>query len=211
MRWSFKFITSKFLDLLFPISCIGCGAADYLLCQSCKDSLKFLNQNEMQDGIISAFPYANPLVQKMIVEFKYNGLRNLAKPIAELINKSLRLNSDLNNTWILTYIPMHWRKEKKRGFNQAKLIAQELSKLTSLPYEDSLEKLKATKPQKDLSREQRQLNLLKAFHAYPEALNKKVILVDDVCTTGSTLLEAKRALLDAGAKEVLCSTFAREL
>jgi competence protein ComFC len=211
MRWSFKFMASKSLDLLFPISCIGCSAADFLLCQNCKDSLKFLNQNEMQDGIISAFPYANPLVQKIIVEFKYNGIRNLAKPIAELINKSLRLNSDLDDTWILTYIPMHWRKEKKRGFNQAKLIAQELSKLTSLPCEDLLEKLKATKPQKDLSREQRQLNLFKVFRAYPETLNKKIILIDDVCTTGSTLLEAKRALLDAGAKEVLYSTFAREL
>lgn len=102
-------------------------------------------------------------------------------------------------------VPIHWSRRASRGFNQSELLASELA-----PLQGALMRVRRTPPQVGLSREQRQTNLIGAFSATDAVRGLRVMLVDDVLTSGSTARECARALLSAGAAEVGMLTFAGE-
>lgn len=123
------------------------------------------------------------------------------------------IDNDLTEVDLIIPVPLHRFRYIERGFNQAEIIANELSKVIDKPVlAKCLRRSKNTKPQKDLSDKQRPLNMLKAFkvnNKYSDKINsKKILLVDDIYTTGATMDGCAKVLLDNGAREVYFVTVA---
>lgn len=177
------------MDILFPIKCLGCKKEGQWLCDDCLSS-------------IDEYSYLNPLLKKAIHTFKYNFVKDLAKPLGKLLIRKL---GGAASPDLIIPVPLHKRKLRWRGFNQAELLAQEVAAYYNLPLLNNvLIKTKRTKPQVELTEEQRKENIKGVFQcSRPELIkNKKILLIDDVATTGSTLSECARVLKEAGAKEV---------
>ncbi len=170
-------------------------------------------------GLYFALPYQEKtLTRKLIYQFKYDPyLKGLAQPLAQTI--ALHLVLAKNNTesiWensVFIPVPMERKKMRKRGYNQAQELAQELSKIIITPaIAKNLVKIKKTRSQTKLSAKERQENMAGAFAIKnpAEIRGRKIFLVDDVYTTGATMNECARVLKDAGAKSVWGIVFARE-
>ena len=117
-----------------------------------------------------------------------------------------------NDKWILVPIPLFSSKLRKRGYNQAEILAKELSKKFNLSFQNILKRTRDTKTQVGRSSVDRKLNIKNAFELNTKYLirNTNVFLVDDIVTTGSTLLEAAKVLKKAGARRVIGLTLARD-
>jgi len=170
-------------------------------CQSCKETKKL-------KGLFCAASYENFIVKKAISRFKYKPyLKDLAPVLVSLIIAHLaKINklSDFGDFW-LAPVPLHKRKLKLRGYNQAEELAKEISKVFKIPLlNNALIKTKNTPAQVELKKEERRENIKNAFLCKnPGAIkNKKILLVDDVFTTGATMEECARVLKNKGAKEV---------
>lgn len=138
-----------------------------------------------------------------IYRFKYQNKREYGSAYAEEIARR-------DGDWILSKgiqaiipVPLHKNRKRKRGYNQAEILAKELGRLLKLPVKDGiLVRIRDTKPQKTLSDGERKRNLKHAFHVTGGMAPERVLLVDDIYTTGSTLDAAAAALLEAGAAKV---------
>lgn len=163
------------------------------------------------DGIRSLFPY-DGAIRRAILQFKYENVKALAKPLAQLMweyQQTQQLPADL-----LVPVPLHPRRLRSRGYNQSGLLARELGRLASLPVvEDSIIRRRNTSPQaRTASVEDRRRNVAGAF-AYrgKRGAGKQIIIIDDVCTSGATLRACAAALKSAGAASVWGLTLAREI
>lgn len=158
---------------------------------------------------ITPFAYEGALI-KAIQSFKYNKRNMLAAPLARLLGEELKtVKADR-----VMAIPLHPRRLRSREFNQSLLLAKELSKLHSLPLLiDAMIRVRETPPQVGLLKKERKKNILRAFSAArPEQIkDQRILLIDDVYTTGATLREGARTLIRAGAKEVIVAAVARIL
>ncbi len=121
------------------------------------------------------------IIKKSILNYKYNNSKYLAKGYAIILSKLLR-NLDID---LITFVPMN--KNEKRCFNHSKLLAEELSKLLKIPCVELLKKVKDTKAQKSLAFKERRENVKNAFALIKSVKNKKVLIVDDIASTCSTL------------------------
>ncbi|MFH1187810.1 MAG: ComF family protein [bacterium] len=222
-----------FLDLLFPIECIGCGKDGEWLCGECLDNIKLLKEwhcpvckakltngyvcekcssQSFLDGAVIAVFYDDKLIDKAIHYLKYKGIKNLAKPLGKLLATVLNKVSFWQNDWIVIPVPLHKRRERFRGFNQSRLIAGEVAKILKFEVcENNLCRDKHTHSQMKLKREERLQNVVGAFGIKNPAFfaGKKIILIDDVMTTGVTLQECARELKRAGAVKVWAAALAR--
>lgn len=174
-------------------------------------------QDKKISGLYFALPYKEKaLTKKLIYQFKYQPyLKGLAETLASiLIEHFIKTDKNTDEIWqnaILIPVPLDKKKLKIRGYNQSEELANELSKVLQIPViSDNLTKIKSTKPQMELSKEQREKNLEGAFMVKnPSAIAQdKVFLVDDVYTTGSTMQECAKVLKSSGAKSVwgICLT-----
>ncbi len=200
-------IFKEILGFLFPSKCLNCGAKNNILCDKCLDFLPEAPASEMRD-ILAATSYQDEIVKKAIRLFKYHGIKILAEPLAELIFR--RLSQSLKNQPSETFIipiPLSQKRHRERGYNQAELLGHFLSdKLSITMATDVLYKIKETGSQVEIKdREKRLKNLEGAFKIRNAEIikNKKIILIDDITTTGATLSEAKKVLKQAGAKKVI--------
>ena len=154
-------------------------------------------------------------MKELVHKFKYNGKISLAATLSGLIGDFLRGNDELvAGIDSITFVPLESGRLRKRGFNQSKILAVEISRRYAIPIVDCLEKKNLTRHQNELSRDDRLVNLSGAFRVKNNAGTIKgaaMLLLDDVMTTGATLNECAKALLSAGAKEVRCLTLARGL
>lgn len=179
-------------------------------CKNCQD--------KKLSGLYFALSYKNKLAQKLIRSFKYEPyIKDLAKTLASLlIEHFIKTNKNTEKIWensVLIPIPLDKNKLKIRGYNQSEELAKELGKIIKIPIEnDILMKNKSTKPQMELKKEEREKNLQNVFEVknFARVANKKIFLVDDVYTTGSTMQECARILKNSGAKQVWGITLARE-
>ena len=176
-------------------------------------------QNKNLSGLYFALPYKEKtLTRKLIHQFKYEPyLKDLAKTLASLLIEHFVLSGkNTNEIWnnsVLIPIPLDKDKLKLRGYNQSEELAKELSKVLQIPMvSDNLTKIKFTKPQMELTKVEREKNLENAFTIKNpnELIGKKVFLVDDVYTTGSTMNECAKILKEAGIKTVWGICLARE-
>ncbi len=154
----------------------------------------------------SAHPYAPP-ANKLLLKFKYNGLFKFAGWLADEMVSALD-DARFRDITVVTHVPMHFTRYTNRYYNQSAVLARELARKLGKPEKTLLRRVKYTKRQTVLSGEQRRKNLQNAFKAIKKPINENVLLVDDVRTTGTTVLTCARELLKAGAKKVYICTFA---
>jgi len=152
------------------------------------------------------------VVKDIILVYKYRGFEVLAGALGDFVIRNLGGEDDLwSGLEAIVPVPLHPAKERKRGFNQARLLAKRLSQRTNVPLVNRrLVKVRPTPAQTSLEARDREINLRGAFRVRKPAglVGKVVLLVDDVYTTGSTLRECSRALRRAGVKEVRAVTLA---
>jgi ComF family protein len=153
-------------------------------------------------------------LQKIIHDWKYNGKTLLTPFFAEWMIEGLNRYWELGSLDLLIPVPLHPRRLRERGFNQALLLVRELSHHTGIPYQKTiLQKKKFTIPQVNLSGVEREKGLRGAFHVIreDELEGKGVLLIDDVYTTGATVNECSKVLLRGGAKRVDVLTLAHAI
>ena len=208
------------LDLISPQFCFNCGKEGSYLCEDCQSTLRILQshqnyQTQNLKDLYFALPYQEALIKNLIQKFKYQPfIKELAKPLASLIITHFQLLDKKPNfsDYILIPVPLEKKKLKQRGFNQAEEIGKELSKFLKISLLNNvLAKIKETPPQVELSDEERKENIKGVFTVRNGVLikNRKILLVDDIYTTGSTLEECAKVLKETGAKEVIGMVVAR--
>ncbi|HLB33795.1 MAG: hypothetical protein A3F67_07950 [Verrucomicrobia bacterium RIFCSPHIGHO2_12_FULL_41_10] len=227
------------LELFYPLHCAGCGCyllGKKSLCEECWDKAKPLSDyicsicshqlNIPQEDFtccencgdrnlhfvagVSAFRH-DGLVSQLLYQFKYGGDQSLKKVMGEFIDVALneeRLQGVLFSA--VVPVPLYRLREREREFNQARLIAEEVAGRLLCPVENLLQRVKPTSMQALSDRKQRIQNLKGAFAIKShQLLSGNYLLVDDVLTTGSTLDECAKVLLQAGASKVWAVTVAR--
>lgn len=206
------------LELLFPSRCVICRkiiTANEHICPGCARELTPTGSQCAQHGdffdlCLSPFFYAEPL-RASFHRYKFNGLRSYALPygrwMADLLVREGRTDFDL-----VTWAPLSRLRRWRRGYDQSELLAAEVSRRLSLPLRAALKKAH----RKPLSRLEgkkalRSAHILGAYAIARgvDVAGKRILLVDDIVTTGSTLSECARILKTAGAAEVVCITLAR--
>lgn len=222
-------------EAIFPSFCVNCGSeteliTDYL-CRKCELLIK-INKSELCPGcgkLSSKSSYCNKCrrgqeirgvyyasrfkspVNELIHWYKYEQIKSIGDYLADLMIISIE-NKQLPDNAVLTYVPLHYKKLLKRGFNQSKDLAESLSKRLDIEHADALRRVRATKSQMKLKRGERLNNLSGAFKIKNSQLirGKNILLVDDVMTTGNTLNECAKILKFAGAKNVYGLVVARD-
>jgi competence protein ComFC len=210
------------LDFLFPRSCCGCSLRDTSLCPRCLESLP--RAREATIGTLRVLPlyhYSSPTVRRMIQRLKYRGDHDIAEILAhELYEHICAELEDLIlfenfSQPLLVPIPLSGKRLRERGYNQAERLADKISAVDNgrmlAQTRRVLIKHVDTQPQTRMrSRSERERNIKDCFSVPEPAHVKKrnIILIDDVCTTGTTLNEARRALRRAGARTVIAVTAA---
>jgi ComF family protein len=136
----------------------------------------------------------------------------LSAPLGRLLARALPREQNFD---LIVPMPLHWRKRWQRGFNQAELLAGEISRRTNTPLRNALRRVRATQSQAGLTSAKRRENVSGAFQASRRAKNRaaleggRVLLIDDVMTTGATAAACARALKRGGARQVTLLTLAR--
>jgi ComF family protein len=185
------------LDLIFPPRCGGCGRYGASWCADCARTIERVVPVTLAGVPLIAAGRLNGPLQRAIHRYKYDGRRHLAAelatPLAEAITTAgLAIAA-------LTFVPLHPRRQRERGFNQAERLATELAGRLQRPVVRGLSRVRTTPAQVGLSQPERRVNLIGAFawtaqRPAPQGL----ALVDDVCTTGATLEAAAAAIVEAG-------------
>jgi ComF family protein len=145
------------------------------------------------------------IVRSAVVRFKYQKATYLARPLSNILLESFNEFYDAGHIDLITPVPLHVKRLRNRGFNQALLLAEQLAKRTGLDLERNVvRKMKDTRPQVGLKRAERNKNLRGCFRVHdPEIIRgRRVLIVDDVATTGTTVGEAAKTVMKAGAHEV---------
>ncbi len=203
---------SKIFSILFPPYCYSCKKEGFILCpqclQRCRKSL-----NTPAPYITSIYSFKDPVIKKAVHSIKYFHRKDLIVPlisplIQEVKQITSRYESDIN--WILIPIPMPRLRKYIRGYNQAELIAKEISKQNNLPVKTKiLARSHSYKRQVTThSRSERLSNQHNTFKVSQSVKDFHIILIDDVTTTGATLSEARTLLMQSGAKVVQAITIA---
>ncbi|HUB83519.1 MAG TPA: ComF family protein [Bryobacteraceae bacterium] len=162
-------------------------------------------------GFDAAYCYGSyeGVLRELIHLYKYNQIQTLRNPLGDLMVRALPLEEVFD---AVTPVPLHWRKQWQRGFNQSELLAREIARRREIPVVRALARVRFTKTQAGLSNSQRRKNVAAAFRCRRSAktlAGKRVLLIDDVMTTGSTAAACARELQRAGAARVVLATVAR--
>lgn len=208
------------LDLLFPPKCPFChrllAKGEVGFCAKCQAELPWAlgkqgeQKPEFTAGCVSPLYYREG-VRQAVHRFKFYGRAEYAKVFAPLMAQSVRDNWPEENFDLVTAVPLHWRRRRARGYDQAQLLAEEVGRLLGVPAQVTLKKIRHTPAQSGQSdHEARRVNVLGAYDVNgKEFAGERVLLVDDVVTSGATLSECARTLRTGGVKEVRAVTLAR--
>lgn len=232
-------LAHEFLEFLFPVTCTGCGKHDAgsgddgerWLCVACRQQTipdwpvcvvcgsfsptgrtcyPCLPKTPLA-GTTAVGLYRDPILRSAITTFKFHGVRALARPLGELLAQRIAARGLPPAT--LIPLPLHPRRQRERGFNQAHLLADVAGALLGLPVEHLLTRTRATSPQTSILESQavrrRNVSGIFALQPFKTLTVRRAILVDDVLTTGATLTEAARTLRTAGGEEIWAAVVAR--
>lgn len=195
-----------------------------LVCRACGVPLKdggascFNCRRDPSPVIIRAAAKYSGVIPRAVYRFKYAGRKTLASPFASLLRFAWANYPELRDFQALVPVPLHPTNERVRGFNQAQLLADEFGLVIRKPVFSILIRTRKTPSQVDLNRRERQDNMRSAFALHPWAVSKSetlkglsLLLIDDICTTTSTLSECARVLRRAGVQSVKALVLARDL
>lgn len=207
-------IFRKISAFLFPESCLGCGVRDTLMCENCRKRARSQSREPAFAPFkVLSYGLYNSYLRDALLRFKYNGAKSLTLPLAKMLYELIKPHLfELKTNALILPIPISSARRRMRGYNQTELLARALSDLANIPASSEiLFKSRPTPSQTSLSGKARMLNVKDSFSVKnPEMVRgKKIILVDDVLTTGATLSEAGLALKNAGAKKIIGLVVAR--
>ena len=219
-------------DIIFPPICVNCGTdikdQSKFLCQNCFDEIQILSAlrcPECGAGLAnsdSACHKSNyvlapaskffPPIPALIHNFKYKELIKIGDILSAMVIVCLKNSGIELKDFVVTQIPLYPTKLRKRGFNQSEVMAKSVANYFSLPQENLLQRVKNNPQQakqKDFSnRKENVKNCFQSLNSHKIA-GKKIILVDDVSTSGATLFEASRVLKKYGAKKIIALVVAK--
>ncbi len=205
-----KKILLSLLDLIYKKKCYFCSSSKSALkmCPKCFEKLAFLDvrASRITNGvnIFTCGVYKNTL-QKLIRGLKYHKQKDLAFYLAKYMYEYWQKIGDERDFQVIP-TPMHPNRIKKRKYNHMNLVVEEFCKLTGYsPNYDLIKRIKDTKPQYKLTRAQRLMNLNNAFEIdKSKDLEKPILILDDICTTGVTFEEMVKVLRKVGFNEIVC-------
>jgi ComF family protein len=180
------------------------------LCVGCREQLPAVPAPAEVSGVpvLAACQYRAP-IDASIHRLKYENRPDLARPLARFIHERVRLGERHEDAWLVP-VPLHGARLAERGYNQSALVARTLSTLTKLRSAPrALVRIRDTAQQAHLDRDARRANVRDAFAARQRLHGRKVMLVDDVLTTGATAEGAIAALTEAGAEVIAIVAIAR--
>jgi ComF family protein len=200
------------LNILFPTECLSCGTPGPDICDGCIDHI-LPPKEQNYPWITSLGNYHDEIVRKIMWHIKKQPNGRAAVILAKAFGEMIKNRPEDPTSWILIPIPISHQRFRERGYNQAELLATSLSKIFNLKTLPILIKSRHTNKQgTSKSREERMYNITGSFGIYKKSqaliAGKNCILIDDITTTGSTLIEARDTLLRAGANKVLAWTIA---
>jgi competence protein ComFC len=224
------YVWSRFIDLLFPPRCGGCQAAGSLWCDTCRAAVKPIVPpwcEKCGEPLVADRLCANCRAHSLVIEkirsvalfdgvlreaihrFKYERLAGLAEPFGDML-ADYWFAEQLTADWLIP-VPLHPSRERDRGYNQSELLARRLARRVGAPLSSrGLRRTRATAVQMTLNAAQRRENVAGAFECVePRVRGARVLLIDDVGTTGATLDACAQAVLKAGAASVMGLTLAR--
>jgi len=227
----------KILNIFFPKACLGCFSPGQYICKEC--FYKYARINKIQrchicggisitnfahqdcleysylDGLVSVV-YYDEFIKKILHSVKYGLNYSILTEVACIMSDYICKYYNFNfSEYNLTFVPTHIKRYSLRGFNQSKIIAKQISKKVNLDIDYGLKKIKLTKSQVGLSQKERLVNLYEAFIYRKDLqrnflyLKSKIIVVDDVYTTGASLNAIAKLLKENGYKNVYGFTFAK--
>lgn len=228
---------SALLNLIIPRVCHICGAKllreESFICGPCVSGLPYTGYERYWQNRSALNTDLNPMEQRfagqlplvhacapffysrdsslasLVHDFKYRGFSRLAFALGKKGAEYLKDTDFFKGVDIILPVPLHWFKQLKRGYNQSEMIARGVSEITGIPVGKNLQTQKPHRTQTSLTSEQRIANTTGIFKVDEPALlaGKTVMLVDDICTTGATLLSAGKALVDATGNNIRLSIF----
>jgi ComF family protein len=203
-------LVTVFSDALSPPACAACDASipsRHVFCAACAATV-VRDVSPTEEAM--AFARFGGAIANALRRFKYEERADLARPLGNLLRRAVQdagIQADL-----VVPVPLHPRRLAERGYNQAALLARSVADQLHAPFAPrALERQRQTAQQARLGREERLANMAEAFDVRDKRLveAKSVIVVDDVLTTGATLLACRQALIRAGAKQVMGVCLAR--
>ena len=208
-------MTDALLDFLFPPKCPFCRRVLDApgICPACEKSLPWTDEDHglrsLRGGLLCAAPlWYEDTVREAVRRFKFQNGLSAAGPLGELIAQAAaeRLSGGFD---AVTWVPVSAKRLRRRGYDQSRLLAENACKRWGVEPEHLLRKVRDNPAQSSLdSAEDRWRNTQGVYEAAGEPAGKRILLIDDVCSTGSTLVSAARTLLAAGAAGVVCAAAA---
>ncbi len=207
-------IIGTILDIIYPQVCGICGkVSSKSICNKCRARLKSEFKFEMDDYTEDVqknfnehyyfFKYEN-LIRQQILDLKFHEKPYVYKTIMYFFKENKKDLKNLEKYDIIIVVPVSISRKKERGYNQSTILAKEISKIIERPFvENVLYKIKNTVPQSTLNKEQREQNAKGVYKVnnIQKIYNKKVLIFDDIYTTGSTLNECAKVLIEQGIKK----------
>jgi len=210
------------LNFIFPKACGFCGEiTNSYLCEYCNEYLKQRQMNKIQkyddkffDEHLWIYEYKDEVREK-IIDYKFNNMSYLYRTFLQIILSTESVCNYIKKFDILIPVPIHKKRAKKRGYNQSELIAKGIAKnIKSIQLQTNIiEKIKNIKPQSTLSKDMRIENVKNAYRLKKCDIclkNKNILLIDDVFTTGSTVNECAKILLQTECNKVSIITLAKD-
>ena len=200
------------LNAFFPVRCPYCNKVidrDEYACDECKKLFPESSNSKYAFGnyICSAPFYYDGIFSKAVKKFKFGNCGGFAKQLAFMIVQSVNEIHNGCDFDIITCVPMHKDDLKKRGYNQAELLARECAEIMNIPYVNALEKHKKNKLQHSIKASERAKNVKGVYRLTDKDIvkGKNILIIDDIITTGHTLGECCRILSKGKCKSVKCS------
>ena len=222
-------IPRQALDLLFPLYCIVCRREGRFVCPECEPALPWLGERRCHvcaapgvrgvcrrcseeplavDGIRAPFILAGPL-REAVHDLKYRGIRAYGRQLGRFMARCLEQRPFPGD--VIVPAPLHRKRLRERGYNQSELLARSLAMETGLDLDASLlSRVRHSPPQVGANRHRRRSNVEGSFQCRAGLDGRRIVLVDDVATTGSTMSACALALKEAGASTVWGLALARE-
>jgi ComF family protein len=190
-------------SMILMTRCAGCDRPGAALCRTCRFALVGRVRPTAPQGVLVAAPYTGR-VRDVLLGFKYRNRRAVARHLAGLVVN--RVAASGGHVDVVTWAPTGARRRHQRGFDQAELVARHVARQLGVPCRRLLDRRGPGGPQTGQDRRGRLHGPV--FRAHPRIDPVRVLVVDDVVTTGATLASAASALRQAGATEVICAAVA---